>query len=228
MNNKDNKDYYLPISSYDDYLQNLKYYMEYGIITYYSNFKKQDDFGNEALFRYVYENKLKDNQEQIEKISKKKFTTVLKNIRKLVKMDNNLVVASNSPSGIVYTINYSTEPHGYYVTIHHEILKYLLDTSNEDALKLYVFMCYRCKKGETKLTLKEMANAIGLSPNSKDNLQKITNITMSFDDNLIKKRYVYETVYDEDTNKFKTKKFCYYTIMTYEQFKDRNDKQKSD
>ena len=228
MNNKDNKDYYLPISSYDDYLQNLKYYMEYGIITYYSNFKKQDDFGNEALFRYVYENKLKDNQEQIEKISKKKFTTVLKNIRKLVKMDNNLVVASNSPSGIVYTINYSTEPHGYYITIHHEILKYLLDTSNEDALKLYVFMCYRCKKGETKLTLKEMANAIGLSPNSKDNLQKITNITMSFDDNLIKKRYVYETVYDEDTNKFKTKKFCYYTIMTYEQFKDRNDKQKSD
>lgn len=228
MNNKDNKDYYLPISSYDDYLQNLKYYMEYGIITYYSNFKKQDDFGNEALFRYVYENKLKDNQEQIEKISKKKFTTVLKNIRKLVKMDNNLVVASNSPSGIVYTINYSTEPHGYYVTIHHEILKYLLDTSNEDALKLYVFMCYRCKKGETKITLKEMADAIGLSPNSKDNLQKITNITMSFDDNLIKKRYVYETVYDEDTNKFKTKKFCYYTIMTYEQFKDRNDKQKSD
>lgn len=91
-----------------------------------------------------------------------------------------------------------------------------------------MFMCYRCKKGETKLTLKEMANAIGLSPNSKDNLQKITNITMSFDDNLIKKRYVYETVYDEDTNKFKTKKFCYYTIMTYEQFKDRNDKQKSD
>lgn len=227
MNNKDNKDYYLPISSYDDYLQNLKYYMEYGIITYYSNFKKQDDFGNETLFRYVYENKLKDNQEQIEKISKKKFTTVLKNIRKLVKMDNNLVVASNSPSGIVYTINYSTEPHGYYVTIHHEILKYLLDTSNEDALKLYVFMCYRCKKGETKITLKEMADAIGLSPNSKDNLQKITNITMSFDDNLIKKRYVYETVYDEDTNKFKTKKFCYYTIMTYEQFKDRNDKQKS-
>ena len=228
MNNKDNKDYYLPISSYDDYLQNLKYYMEYGIITYYSNFKKQDDFGNEALFRYVYENKLKDNQEQIEKISKKKFATVLKNIRKLVKMDNNLVVASNSPNGIVYTINYSTEPHGYYVTIHHEILKYLLDTSNEDALKLYVFMCYRCKKGETKLTLKEMANAIGLSPNSKDNLQKITNITMSFDDNLIKKRYVYETVYDEDTNKFKTKKFCYYTIMTYEQFKDRNSKQKSE
>ena len=227
MNNKDNKDYYLPISSYDDYLQNLKYYMEYGIITYYSNFKKQDDFGNEALFRYVYENKLKDNQEQIEKISKKKFATVLKNIRKIVKMDNNLVVASNSPNGIVYTINYSTEPHGYYVTIHHEILKYLLDTSNEDALKLYVFMCYRCKKGETKITLKEMANAIGLSPNSKDNLQKITNITMSFDDNLIKKRYVYETVYDEDTNKFKTKKFCYYTIMTYEQFKDRNDKQKS-
>ena len=228
MNNKDNKDYYLPISSYDDYLQNLKYYMEYGIITYYSIFNKQDDFGNEALFRYVYENKLKDNQEQIEKISKKKFTTVLKNIRKLVKMDNNLVVASNSPSGIVYTINYSTEPHGYYVTIHHEILKYLLDTSNEDALKLYVFMCYRCKKGETKITLKEMANAIGLSPNSKDNLQKITNITMSFDDNLIKKRYVYETVYDEDTNKFKTKKFCYYTIMTYEQFKDRNSKQKSE
>ena len=228
MNKRDNKDYYLPISSYDDYLQNLKDYMEYGIITYYSNFKKQDDFGNEALFRYVYENKLKDNQEQIEKISKKKFTTVLKNIRKLVKMDNNLVVASNSPNGIVYTINYSTEPHGYYVTIHHEILKYLLDTSNEDALKLYVFLCYRCKKGETKITLKEMANAIGLSPNSKDNLQKITNITMSFDDNLIKKRYVYETVYDEDTNKFKTKKFCYYTIMTYEQFKDRNDKQKSD
>ena len=227
-NNKENKDYYLPISSYSDYLKNMKGYLEYGIITYYSNFKQFDDYGNECLYRYIYENKLREKQEEIERISKKKFSTVMRNVRQLVKADSNLVTATNSPNGIVYIINYSTAPHGYFVTIHHEILGCLLDACSENALKLYVFLSYRCKEGATKITLKELAEAIGLSPNSKDTLQRITNITMVLNGKFIKKEYKWENAYDEKTKEIKNKKFCYYSIIPYEEFEEIRKREKGE
>lgn len=204
----------LPITSYDDYLKNLDY-MTLGIITYYSNRTQQDPneiIDTEELYRWVYKNKLIDNSDEIEKLSKNKFNTVMRNVRKLAKMDNNLVIAANSPNGIVYYINYYTLPHGYYVTVHNEILRYLLNTSNSNVIKVYVFLKYRCKNGETKVTREEIASAIGLSPKSSSNLDIISDITFSLNNVLIKKVYKYETSLDEKSNEI-TKKYCYYSLI---------------
>ena len=138
MDNK--KDYRLPISSYEEYLKNIDY-MTYGIITYFSNRTTSDNEGIDSgeLFRWIYKNKLIEKSEEIEKLSKNKFNTVMKNVRKLSKMDNNLVVAKNSDNGIIYYINYYHMPHGKFVTIHHEILRYLIDSTNSNVIKTSVF-----------------------------------------------------------------------------------------
>lgn len=216
------KDLRLPISTYEEYLKNIDY-MTYGIITYFSNrtkAEKSEDTGE--LFRWIYKNKMIEKQEEIEKLSKNKFNTVMKNVRKLAKMENNLVVAKNSDNGIVYYINYYTMPHGYYVTIHEEILRYLLDVGNSNVIKTYVFLKYRCAKGKTKITRKEIAEAIGLSPNSDNNLKSITNIIISLCRNaLVKKFYEYTTEVDLNTKKEISKRYCFYEIIDEKEALDK-------
>lgn len=212
------KDYSLPISSYEDYLKNIDY-MTYGIITYFSNRTAPDEEGVDSgdLFRWVYKDKLIKNSEEIEKLSKNKFNTVMRNVRKLSKMDNNLVVAKNSDKGIIYYINYYHMPNGKFVTIHHEILRYLLNTSNSNVIKTYVFLKYRCAKGKTKVTRKEIAEAIGLSPNSESNLTTITDIIVSLTGILINKTSEYITEINESNGNEQVKRYCYYEIIDEEE-----------
>ncbi len=214
----ENKDYKLPISTYEEYLKNIDY-MTYGIITYFSNRTKADDDNNDSgeLFRWVYKNKLIEKQEEIEKLSKNKFNTVMRNVRKLAKMDNNLVVAKNSDNGIIYYINYYHMPHGKFVTIHHEILRFLLNTYTNNAIKTYVFLKYRCLKGKTKISREEIAEAIGLSPNSRNNLTAISDITVGLNEKLIKRTYEYITEINEETGKEQIKRYCYYEVIDEEE-----------
>ena len=201
---------YLPLSSYNEHLKNMRNYWEYGLITYYSEFEQSDEGEEQYLYRYVYKNNLEKNKEEM---CKKKFSTAMKNVRLLVKGDNTLVGAKNSDNGIIYTINYFKEPHGYYILIHRKILKYLLKHFDVNALKVYVFLKYRCSKRKTKVTREEIANSIGLSVNSQSNLQIISDITERLNGLLVRKDYGYEVEYIEETKQFKSKKFCYYSIM---------------
>lgn len=216
------KDIRFPISSYEEYLKNIDY-MTYGIITYFSNRTKAEEGEEDSgeLFRWVYKNRLIEKSEEIEKLSKNKFNTVMRNVRKLSKMDNNLVVAKNSDKGIVYYINYYHMPHGYYVTIHEEILRYLLNVSNSNVIKTYVFLKYRCAKGKAKITRKEIAEAIGLSPNSESNLTTVTDITVSLMGILINKTYEYATEINESNGNEQVKKYCYYEIVDEEKVLNR-------
>lgn len=213
-NKKD--DYRLPISSYEEYLKNIDY-MTYGIITYFSNRTMTDEITDtEELFRWVYKNKLIKNSDEIEKLSKNKFNTVMRNVRKLARMDNDLVIAKNSDNGIIYYINYYHMPHGKFVTIHHEILRYLLNVSNSNVIKTYVFLKYRCSNGKTKVTREEIADAIGLKPNSENNLTAITDMIVSLSNILIEKEYKYITEINEKTGKEQVKRYCYYSIVNEE------------
>ena len=212
------ENYSLPISTYEEYLKNVDY-LTYGIITYFSNRTRPDKDDNDSgdLFRWIYRNKLMEKQEEIEKLSKNKFNTVMKNVRKLAKMDNNLVVARNSDNGIIYYINYYHMPNGKFVTIHHEILRYLIDTSNNNVIKTYVFLKYRCANGRTKITREEIAEAIGLNPICRNNLTTISNITLSLSNILIEKNYEYITEIDNKNKKEQVKRYCYYSVIKEEE-----------
>ena len=204
---------YLPLSSYNEHLKNMKNYWEYGLITYYSEFEQSDDDEKQYLYRYAYKNNLEKNKEEIEEMCKKKFSTVMKNVRLLVKGDNSLVGAKNSDNGIIYTINYFKEPHGYYILIHRKILKYLLKHFDVNTLKVYVFLKYRCLKRKTKVTREEICEAIGLSTDSRNNLTTISDITVALNEKLIKKTYEYITEINEESGNEQVKRYCYYEII---------------
>jgi hypothetical protein len=218
-NGKDGKKVnYLPISSFKDYMESIDY-KTYAIITLFSKYNNgENQFGDYECSRYIYKNNIINNQEEIEKLSKNKLNTVLRNVRKLAKMDNNLVVAINTPNGIAYCINFYVPEHGYYVLIPEKVLKFLIDTGNSDTIKTYVYLTYRCHgKEEEKVKRESIAKAIGLSPNSHSNLQTISNITTSLHNNgLITKQYKYDQIYEDGREK--TIQNCYYKINSYQDF----------
>lgn len=184
-----------PISSKKEYMQDKKIdYKALSIATLYSKMKPKEilyELGEDELFRYTYQNKLKENKVEIEELSNLKIATMIKTINKLSKLDNNLINSCKTDLGeIVYYINYFTLDENQYVLIEEDILKILISIGNTSLIKTYVLLKYLCKNGYKKISRKFIASNIGLST-TKSSLDIITDITNTLvDNNLICKKYI--------------------------------------
>ena len=216
----------LPITSSENNMKNKKCdYKTLAIMTLYSNFNQDEDH------RYIYKNDIILNKDEIETLSKNKIDTIMRNVKKLCKLESKVVEAKNTDNGIVYLINYGEEnndEYGYktyrkYVTIEEEILRYLTDTGSSNLIKTYILLKYRCldenlKPKETKLTRMDIADNIGLSIKSDNNLKTIGNILTSLAaSNLITVHKEYVTEIDE-SGKEKVKCLNYYKVVSYEEW----------
>ena len=114
----------LPITSSENNMKNKKCdYKTLAIMTLYSNFNQDEDH------RYIYKNDIILNKDEIETLSKNKIDTIMRNVKKLCKLESKVVEAKNTDNGIVYLINYGEEnndEYGYktyrkYVTIEEEM-----------------------------------------------------------------------------------------------------------
>lgn len=173
--------YKFPISSSDDNLKNKKIdYKVLMLMTFLSNRKTEEDTsedGKEELWRYLYRNKLVEYQDLVEGISKNKLETIIKTIRKMEKLDCNVInLRKSDKNEIVYDINYSKNGKEY-ITIETKIMETLIHSFNSNAIKVYVLMKWACRKGEIQLTRSWILEKIGLNNNSGINLRLITNIT---------------------------------------------------
>lgn len=129
--------------------------------------------------RYLYKNKI--DMEELAKelgIGKK---TLQKNINKLIKLEYNILEVKNTDVGVVYKLNYGEKKNNSeytkYVTIHHQILKVLANTFNSNTIKLYCLLNYMTDETSFKpMTNVWLAEQIGLSSKSKNNLDVITDI----------------------------------------------------
>lgn len=216
----------LPITSSENNMKNKKCdYKTLAIMTLYSNFNQDEDH------RYIYKNDIILNKDEIETLSKNKIDTIMRNVKKLCKLESKVVEAKNTDNGIVYLINYGEEnndEYGYktyrkYVTIEEEILRYLTDTGSSNLIKTYILLKYRCldenlKPKETKLTRMDIADNIGLSIKSDNNLKTIGNILTSLAaSNLITVHKEYVTEIDE-SGKERVKCLNYYKVVSYEEW----------
>ena len=206
-----------PMSSSEVNMKNKKCdYKTLAIMTYYSNYNSYDKEDH----RYVYKNDILLNKDEIEGWSKNKIDTVCRNIKKLCKLENNIIEAKNTDNGIVYLINYKDENNRKFVTIEDEILKLLLDGCSSNVIKTYIFIKYRCEfngNKETKLTRKDIVDNVGLSIKSEKNLDKVKRwIYILKGANLIKVNSKYEVEVDELSGNEIVKKFNYYQIVEYE------------
>jgi hypothetical protein len=188
------KELTLPLNSEKENMQNKKCdYKTLAIMTLYSTMtpiKIQQEQGLDENYRYVYKNKVIEFTDEVEELSKNKIDTVVKNMRKLSKLEGNLVTAVKNKDGeICYIINYANDQDREYVTIEEDMLKFLINTGNGNVIKTYVLLKYMCAKGEKKITRSYIAEQIGLATNSRKNLQVVSDITESLANNgFIKKR----------------------------------------
>lgn len=166
----------VPMPSHNDYLNNKDVDLSiYGGIMLESNY---GGIYNTEAQRYLYKNKL-DNKE-IANMCNVSESTVKRAFNKLKKAkigdSEPLITTENTPNGIVYKLNYAVDDR-YYVTIPNDILQYLIDTSNNNMIKLYVFFKVQLAKGSKQMQREFIANGIGLNGSSKKALDGLSNLT---------------------------------------------------
>lgn len=123
-------------------------------------------------------------------------------------------------NGLIYIINYSKEGK-YYITVHHKILKYMLDNIDNDTIKVYLILKIQCDifKNRTSMTNSYICRLLGKSPSSKNNLDKITKGTkVLVEHGLINK--VQERIYDKnkDGKTIIIRTDTYYSINAFEEW----------
>lgn len=225
----------LPMNVYEGNLGNKKCdYKTLATMTLYSSHKKPDEYGNEQ-YRFLYRNKVITLSDEIEDLSKNKIDTILRNIKKLSNLTGNLVNASRTNDGkIVYTINYRDgevirddegKPikmvKGGFVLVEEDVLKFLVNISNSEDIKVYLLIKTLCEweernhnKSEKWITNAFICEHIGLSSNSKCSLQTISDITYMLERvHLINKREIHTNVDGMVMRKI------YYSIVPYEEWK---------
>lgn len=179
MNNQEKINKF-PIISKQEYMQDKKVnFLNYCILVYFSNFQDNNDIenfdGTYDMHRYIYEDKILKNKDAIEQYSKTKVKTFIKNVKKLADISNGEIVSvkETNDGKIVYEINKTNK----YILIEEKILRVLINFCNTNAIKIYVFLKWKCRERGYIISKKEICRNIGLSENSKKQLQEITDIT---------------------------------------------------
>ncbi|MGL5717768.1 MAG: helix-turn-helix domain-containing protein [Paraclostridium sp.] len=146
---------------------------EYGALMTISNKNKNEQH------RYLYKNKF--NTVQLAKDLGIGRLTLERNIKKLEKLDYNILEIENTKSGVVYKLKYGASKDegtiNKFVNINHKMLKTLVCAFNSNSIKLYCLFGYMTTETEFKaMDNKWLAEQIGLSSESKNNLDTITEI----------------------------------------------------
>lgn len=231
-----NEDYELPLSTSKEVLKdpNINYLL-YGGATLISNFGGKANNYNQ---RFLYKNKI-NKLSEVMKLNESRVPKTPRKIdlalKKVLKSESNLYTVENTSNGLVYKLNYAPDGNKY-VTINHKQLRQLVIGTNEGVLKTYVLMKYLLTdydpstKTHTfktkKITNDYICREIGLSDQSKNNLQKISTITNMLETlGYIKKEKIVETYWSEEDQAEKVKQFNQYTLCTYEEWAEKNPKE---
>lgn len=215
----------LPIVTKQEFIKNKKInYKNYVILVLFSNFQdvnENTEIGFEDCYdvdRYVYEDKVLKNKNEIEEMSNTKIETFIKTSRKIAKITNGEMVGIRKikKSGkIVYDLFTSSH---LFVTIEEDILRIMCNTLNSNSIKIYCFLKWRLMKGGDIITRKEIAENIGLSSKSHKNLQLVSDCT-----NLLEKIYLIERkrikLSSANSNEYDYR--THYELVNYEIWKQK-------
>lgn len=215
----------LPINSSKKNMQNKKCdYRILALMTLYSNRTPNEislEEGYEELYRYIYKNKIEDNMEEIEVLTNNKRDTIIRNIKKLAKLSDGLITATNSPNGICYYIHYAKDNN--YVVIEEDILKTLINATNSNVIKVYILLKYLCRNECKEIHRAYIAEQIGLSTN-RNNLRIISDIIYVLERlKLIKVKRKYKTIL-LDNGKEQYTQVNEYELCTYDEYIKQKNK----
>lgn len=119
--------------------------------------------------RYLYKDKFDEVIKQITEELNISQSTIKRHINKLKKCNIKAIeLTKTSNDELVYKLNYgiyNAESGTFkdYVTITNVALRQLVNAYSENALRIYLFLLYKCYKGEAYIKQEEICEAIGLS-----------------------------------------------------------------
>lgn len=221
-NKKVSGDYYFPMPTYC--LNDKKYNAKiFGALMVLSNSggKELVQFENS---RFIYDNSF--NTAQLAKDLGIGRTTLEDNIKKLRKLDYNVVEIENTKNGIVYRLNYGKESEinegevNKFVTINQKMLKSLVCSFKDNVIKIYCLMNYMCDTNSyTKMSRTWLCKQIGLTPSGK-NKTLITEIMTDLElCGYIESHRMQEFVWNEESNKKDPRTPKVYRLRTFEEWK---------
>lgn len=214
-----------PISTDEKYMKNKKYnYNTYATVTLFSKHTKGENH------RYIMEDDMEKNKYKMEDCSKVKFETLKENIKKLSRLEGNLVTDKIINGKLTYIINYENEDKRKYVTVEEEILKNLVNDLKSSSIKVYMLLKYKCNTKKFTRIIKESINeSIGLNSNSGKNKKGINKtLDLLRDMDLIEKYIRTEKLKNKD-GKIVYTPVTYVRLVSYEEYvKIRKEKEENE
>ena len=175
--------------------------------------------------RYLYKNSIRENKEELEKLSNNKIKTIQRNINKLAENGDGFIEVCVDDNNKVYYKIYPC-PHGElgknavgkYVKVDSRILKYLIQIYNSTAIKVYCTLLWATELKDGELTYDWIVERVGLSESGKNN-NEIANILNNFYMvGLIERSYYYDTK-DLPSRKCIPIKHYKYKVNSFSDFK---------
>ena len=157
----------LPMPSSKDFLNSKNVNVKtYGAIMLKSNWGGK--FLNPSD-RYLYKDKFDEVIKEVTEELNISQSTIKRQINKLKKCKIKAIELTKNLSGdLIYRLNYGVfnEDTGQleqFVTITNVALRILVNAYSENALRIYLFLLYKCYKGQAHIKQEEICEAIGLS-----------------------------------------------------------------
>lgn len=157
----------LPMPSSKDFLNSKNVNVKtYGAIMLKSN------WGGKFLNptdRYLYKDKFDEVIKEVTQELNISQSTIKRHISKLKKCNIQAIELTKNLSGeLIYKLNYgvfneNTGQLEQFVTITNVALRILVNAYSENALRIYLFLLYKCYKGQAHIKQEEICEAIGLS-----------------------------------------------------------------
>lgn len=209
-----------PITSNEKYLKDKKCnYKILGLLTLLSKHTKGENH------RYIYHKDVMLNKDMLETLSGNKMDAIIKTIKKLIKLEGDLIIAKTTENGIIYQINFLDKNGRKYVLIEEKILKKIMTFTNNNVLKVYILLKYRCGYDGRIITRDDICTNIGLSPKSHKNLQVITQMLTGLEQvGLIEINNIYDKILKD--GKEQMRKLLKISIVKYEDWEKFESKSK--
>lgn len=226
-----------PMNTESKYLGNKDInYLWYGLLNVNSKMKNENTpkedggtygYAEAEEHRYIYEKYIRSSMKLLEEMSDSKQKAVLRNIKKLAKVSNGLVVPDETDSGeTVYKIynktSYNKETHEFnnYVLIPSDVLKFLVRGTNSNVIKIYCILLYKCNCKEwTILTNSYFTKGIGANANDRTDKTIKSCIDTLCMFQLVDKETVIDTSQKDLNGKTLTKTYCQYKLKPYSEWR---------
>lgn len=212
MNN--NKIWAVPLPSSPEVLKNKEISLRtYALLMLYSNWEGTMCNNNT---RFLYDNKLSDNVNEILTTLNVSRNTLRKHLFNLRTLSKGIFISKMVNDELVHMLSPKDKEGKNFVLIKSDILLKLICNCNENCIRIYIILCYVCRKGSSQLTHQWLSESIGNSSNSRRLISKAINDLEAFNFISVERTKTVHKVLNESTGKIisNPKDVHYYSIIS--------------